>query len=103
LDDFLDDIIQDTSEYQEFTYALFSNPQGFGSIREHMDQMKEEAESAFGDSFFNQDVCYKKSFRRGVGEVLTDCKSGEKSGLLCYPKCKAGFYGFCFHVKSQIL
>lgn len=58
-----------------------------------LELMKGEAEAALGDSFFNLDVCYKKAFGRGVGQVLTECKSGEKSGLLCYPKCKSGYTG----------
>ncbi len=38
--------------------------------------------------------CAKKSYGRGAGSPITTCANGlEKSGLLCYPKCKSGFYG----------
>jgi len=38
--------------------------------------------------------CYKNTTTRGVGVPLSRCASGlEKDGLLCYPKCKDGFYG----------
>ena len=38
--------------------------------------------------------CYKNTYGRGVGKPLSSCPPGtEKDGLLCYPKCKSGFYG----------
>jgi hypothetical protein len=38
--------------------------------------------------------CAKKSYGRGAGVPITTCAAGlEKSGLLCYPKCKSGYYG----------
>jgi len=39
-------------------------------------------------------VCYKKSYGRGAGTVLTGCNEGmEKNGALCYPQCDEGYYG----------
>ena len=38
--------------------------------------------------------CWKDSYGRGVGTIPSDCEfSQEKQGLLCYPKCAAGFTG----------
>ena len=38
--------------------------------------------------------CWKNAFGRGVGKVINSCRKGdEKSGALCYPLCKEGFYG----------
>ena len=38
--------------------------------------------------------CWKDSYGRGVGTIPSDCGfSEEKQGLLCYPKCGAGFSG----------
>ena len=38
--------------------------------------------------------CWKNAYGRGVGEVITSCPADrEKNGALCYPWCKAGFYG----------
>ena len=38
--------------------------------------------------------CWKDAYGRGVGKVITSCRDGEeKNGALCYPLCKAGFYG----------
>jgi hypothetical protein len=38
--------------------------------------------------------CWKDAYGRGVGKVITSCKDPlEKDGLLCYPKCKEGYYG----------
>jgi hypothetical protein len=38
--------------------------------------------------------CAKSSYGRGAGSPITDCAAGmEKGGLLCYPKCKSGYYG----------
>lgn len=39
-------------------------------------------------------TCQKSTYGRGVGEPLSSCKpSMEKNGLLCYPRCKSGYYG----------
>jgi len=38
-------------------------------------------------------ACWKKSFGRGAGTVLDTCRTGEKSGALCYPACPTGFVG----------
>ena len=39
-------------------------------------------------------TCQKDTYGRGVGKPLSTCTSElEKSGLLCYPKCKKGYYG----------
>lgn len=36
--------------------------------------------------------CWKQSYGRGVGKVLTDCPAGkEKIGALCYTPCKSGY------------
>ncbi len=41
--------------------------------------------------------CYIDSYGRGAGYPLTECNSDEeKSGLLCYPKCRPGFTGAAF-------
>lgn len=39
------------------------------------------------------DICWRASYGRGVGAVPQECnwESQGKSGLLCYPKCKAGY------------
>lgn len=48
--------------------------------------------------------CTKKSYGRGVGKPLSTCSENtEKSGLLCYPKCKDGYKGegpFCVETFS---
>ena len=39
-------------------------------------------------------TCQKDTYGRGVGKPLSSCKSNmEKNALLCYPKCKKGYYG----------
>lgn len=36
--------------------------------------------------------CYRQSYGRGAGEVLSTCKPGEeKKGALCYPNCREGY------------
>jgi len=41
-----------------------------------------------------EDLCWKKSYGRGVGTVPTDCSSTQdKDAGLCYPKCPAGYKG----------
>ena len=41
-----------------------------------------------------QDYCYRQTYGRGVGAPLSTCLENEdKNGLLCYPKCRAGFHG----------
>lgn len=38
--------------------------------------------------------CWKPSYSRGIGKPLNACPANkEKSGALCYEKCKKGFYG----------
>ena len=38
--------------------------------------------------------CWLKTKGRGVGKVITDCPADkDKSGALCYPKCKENFKG----------
>jgi hypothetical protein len=38
--------------------------------------------------------CWRQSYPRGVGVPLSTCPSGtEKNGLLCYPTCKATYWG----------
>lgn len=39
------------------------------------------------------DVCWKRTTVRGVGAVPSECPNAEKSGLLCYPRCAAGYTG----------
>jgi hypothetical protein len=40
------------------------------------------------------DIYGKKSYGRGVGNVLHTCGAGqERSGALCYPVCQAGYHG----------
>ncbi len=38
--------------------------------------------------------CWKGSYGRGVGKPISTCRDPlEKSGLLCYPKCRDGYKG----------
>ena len=38
--------------------------------------------------------CWKNSYGRGAGKPLTQCSGNlQKSGALCYPKCKSGYTG----------
>ncbi|CAB9516456.1 expressed unknown protein [Seminavis robusta] len=40
----------------------------------------------------NTPFCWKRSYGRGVGKVLTECPEGkERVGALCYSKCPAGY------------
>lgn len=40
------------------------------------------------------DVCWRDSYAQGGGRWIYSCPPGmEKSGLLCYPKCKSGYHG----------
>ena len=42
----------------------------------------------------DEDICWKRTYGRGAGYVLSECKPGyERSGAICYPPCKPGFYG----------
>merc|ERR1712110_1063290 len=42
----------------------------------------------------NAESCWKGSYGRGVGRGIHTCPSGmDKSGLLCYPKCRSGYKG----------
>jgi hypothetical protein len=41
-----------------------------------------------------QDYCWKQTKTRAVGMIPTDCSyDQQRQGLLCYPKCNAGFTG----------
>lgn len=41
-----------------------------------------------------QQVCWRDSYGRGVGKIPSQCDLyEEKQGLLCYPKCRAGYRG----------
>jgi hypothetical protein len=40
-----------------------------------------------------EDSCWKNSYVRGVGRIPGECGDFDKSGLLCYPKCKPGYSG----------
>ncbi|MDD5210418.1 MAG: hypothetical protein PHV36_13580 [Elusimicrobiales bacterium] len=49
---------------------------------------------AKGVASARQPYCYKDSYGRGAGAPLSSCPSDkDKSGLLCYPKCKNGYDG----------
>src|SRR5262245_52162020 len=39
------------------------------------------------------DVCWKRTTARGVGVIPSECPGAEKSGVLCYPLCPAGYKG----------
>jgi hypothetical protein len=40
------------------------------------------------------EYCWKQTRTRGVGTIPTDCSyDQQRQGLLCYPKCRAGFTG----------
>lgn len=39
------------------------------------------------------DVCWMKTYGRGVGTIPSECPGREKDGLLCYPHCAAGYDG----------
>ena len=42
----------------------------------------------------NPYTCWQKTASRGVGKPIRVCRDDKvKSGLLCYPKCDAGFTG----------
>jgi hypothetical protein len=41
------------------------------------------------------DVCARANYGRGVGVPVSACRPDqEKSGALCYPTCREGYYGF---------
>lgn len=42
------------------------------------------------------EVCWKGSYGRGVGSIPAECGDFDKSGLLCYPKCRDGYKGVAF-------
>lgn len=42
------------------------------------------------------EFCWKDSYGRGVGTIPTTCGALDKIGLLCYPKCPAGYSRFGF-------
>ena len=45
---------------------------------------------------WNDTACWKDTVDRGVGKPISYCNETagwEKSGALCYPKCKEGYYG----------
>lgn len=49
--------------------------------------------------------CYATSLveLRGAGVPVSACPGGERDGLLCYPKCAAGYYGvgpLCWQVRG---
>ena len=53
-----------------------------------------EAFKEFVAYWQNEDICWKSTVTRGAGFAGDTCPPGsEKSGALCYPKCKAGFTG----------
>lgn len=42
----------------------------------------------------NVDYCYKRTYGRGAGYVLSACGDGmQKNGALCYPECRSGYGG----------
>ena len=44
--------------------------------------------------FTSAENCWKDAYGRGAGRPIHQCADGlEQSGLLCYPPCKAGYYG----------
>ncbi len=48
-------------------------------------------------AFAQGDVCWRDSYGRGVGTIPGNCEMHQdKSGLLCYPKCKKGYTGVSF-------
>ncbi len=42
----------------------------------------------------SRDVCWRRSYGNGFGSIPSVCPDDlEHDGLLCYPKCKQGYYG----------
>lgn len=39
------------------------------------------------------DVCWMKTYGRGVGTIPDSCPGQQKDGALCYPYCANGYYG----------
>ena len=46
-------------------------------------------------SIINRGTCYKESYKRGAGSVVSYCNETieDKDGSLCYPKCDEGYTG----------
>ena len=46
-------------------------------------------------SILNRGFCYKESYKRGAGSVVSYCNETieDKDGSLCYPKCDEGYTG----------
>jgi len=43
---------------------------------------------------FKNQNCWVEAYGRGVGKPISSCPDDkEKDGLLCYPKCREGYYG----------
>jgi len=84
------------SEEAELTSTRFG-PSHEQFLLEVMPQILELANSsAVKGSVSPKDVCWKASYGRGVGKPIHDCPDPsfpDKSGLLCYPRCKEGFKG----------
>lgn len=54
----------------------------------------EQSEGDEGSAGGSATVCWKDTKGRGVGKIPDTCPPPqEKNGALCYPPCKAGYYG----------
>jgi hypothetical protein len=55
-----------------------------------------EEEPAVGEvteAASTEGLCWRRTTLRGVGTLPTECPGGEKSGVLCYPRCAEGYAG----------
>lgn len=40
------------------------------------------------------DICNRRNYDRGAGKIRSQCLDNEeRTGGLCYPKCRPGYYG----------
>ncbi len=69
----------------------FVRVQGAGSQYLSLAEVQVNAPELYVDT--EDDVCWMKSYGRGVGTIPDQCPGQEKDGALCYPWCAGGYDG----------
>jgi len=82
-----------TPTYDDFDDVDYVDPDGFsGDITYPEIEVPESSVPLLMSS--GESNCWLRSYGRGVGKPISSCASDkDKSGALCYPKCRDGYKG----------
>lgn len=81
----------DGVQQEDHTEAVYMNPEIIADYHESDPELEAEPEVPEEPK---DNSCWLKSYGRGWGKPISACPSSkEKSGLLCYPKCRDGYKG----------